>query len=571
MNRIRFTSLLLVIALLLALAACSSTPATNDTPATDTPATDTPATDTPAADTDEPAADTDEPVVNEPAPFELPIVTEPTTVKFWWPTVGEMLEDAGYEKADAYLYFQEMEKRTGVHVEIDVPDESAASTQFGLILASQDLPDFMERFSVFYTQGMDHAIEEEMIIPVSNYKELMPNFFNYINADEDLRKQSTTDSGYVAGIPFIKISLSGEAEKNWCGMATRQEWLDELNMEVPTTYDEMTELLAAMKANYSDTMPYPMKLMSMNGDFINSFGNAFHGGYNFSGDWMQIDGKVTHGILTDGYKQFYQLIKSWIDAEYIDPDFVAQGNLWLDPDESQSDEFGVFNIAYANATMYLQLNQDRPYTLVGIPILKVNEDDELPHIGYTLDKAGEQSCIMYTSEHAELICKWWDYLFTEEGILLSNYGVEGQTFRYNENGEPEWIPEAFTSDDPRWNNTHFQCAYLLFNSPGVVHFDRELTLVDPMAVAVHDVWINSYDTQYNYPSSAALTMEEQEQYTSIMTDLNTFISEEKVKFLTGEYSFDNGDWETMVENIKAMGIEEAVALKQAALDRYNAR
>ena len=566
-------SLILAIAMLFTLAACSKTPATNDnnTPAdTNTPSdTNTPADDNTQDDANTPD-DSDEPADTEIPAFQLPIVDEPVTVKFWWPTVEEMLEDKGYDTSEPYLYFQEMEKRTGVHVDIDVPDATAAQTQFGLVLASGEYPDFMENFSKYYTAGMDHAVEEDLIVPLNDKQDIMPNFFAYINADEEIRKQCTTDAGYVPGVPFIKISLKGEPEKNWCGMAARGEWLDELGMEVPTTYDEMTTLLGAMKEKYSDTAPYPLKLLCMQGDFVNQFGNAFHGGYNFSADWMQIDGKVTHGILTEGYKQFYELIRSWIVAEYIDPDFLAARNLWLEPAESTSDEFGVFSISYTNTKMYLDVNADRDYTLVGIPVLRVDENTPV-HIGYTLDKATDKSVIMADSEYVDILCKWWDYFFTDEGILLGNYGVEGQTFEYNENGEPEWIPEAFYSTDPRWNNTHFQCAYLLFNTPGVVHFDRELTVQDPMAVAIHDVWIQSYDTEYNYPAAAAMTVDEQERYTDIMTDINTFISEQKAKFLTGELSFENGDWETFVDQVRGMGIEEAVELKQAAYDRYNKR
>ena len=68
-----------------------------------------------------------------------------------------------------------------------------------------------------------------------------------------------------------------------------------------------------------------------------------------------------------------------------------------------------------------------------------------------------------------------------------------------------------------------------------------------------------------------MTMEEQERYTDIMTDINTFISEQKAKFLTGELSFENGDWETFVDQVRGMGIEEAVQLKQDAYDRYISR
>ena len=42
-----------------------------------------------------------------------------------------------------------------------------------------------------------------------------------------------------------------------------------------------------------------------------------------------------------------------------------------------------------------------------------------------------------------------------------------------------------------------------------------------------------------------------------------------VKFITGNESLDNYD--TMVNTIKSMGIDNAIAVYQAALDRFNKR
>jgi len=65
------------------------------------------------------------------------------------------------------------------------------------------------------------------------------------------------------------------------------------------------------------------------------------------------------------------------------------------------------------------------------------------------------------------------------------------------------------------------------------------------------------------------TAEESAELARIMTDIDTYRTEMTYKFITGQESLDNFD--AFVEQIKSQGIEDAVELQQAALDRYNAR
>lgn len=65
------------------------------------------------------------------------------------------------------------------------------------------------------------------------------------------------------------------------------------------------------------------------------------------------------------------------------------------------------------------------------------------------------------------------------------------------------------------------------------------------------------------------TAEESSRYASIMNDVTTFYDEMVNRFIMGVEPMDNFD--QFVETIKAMGIEEAIAIQQAALERYNSR
>ena len=581
MKHTRLISLLLVLSLMAALlAGCGSESTTPDTPSdSDSTVTDTPATpaedgkdSTPAdtSDSSDASGETEAPAdTQDYTPIELPLVDEPVTVRYWWPSVAGLLtRDMG--SAEDYRYFREMEERTGVHVEIEVPND--ASTQFGIMMASEDYPDFIENFGMYYTAGLDNAIEEELVAPLEEYADSIPNIMRIVNSSEDLHRKVYTDDGHLAGIPTLSMRRYAATYNsgNWAGYVVRQDWLDEMDMDVPTTYDEMTDVLAGMKANHGDDA-IPFQLSCYNGTFMFAMGSMFFSGYNISADWIQVDGEVKYSPMQDGWKEYLQLLNSWYEAGYLDPDLMSAVSLWTTAATCTTDQFGVFPIIYTHSADIVSVGTSEipGYAITGIAPLKTSADAE-EHVCVRGGIGGSvNSCIMADSDYIELIGQWWDYFFTPEGILLGNYGIEGETYTYNEDGNPEWIKEAFTSDDPAWNLSMIQYENLLYNTPGYIENDREYCMVDEAGMAMLDLWNRDSVGDWNYPSSATMTAKESEEYASIMNDINTYVQEVSSKLLIGDMSFD--DYDNFISQLENMGIDRAIACKQAALDRYNAR
>ena len=74
--------------------------------------------------------------------------------------------------------------------------------------------------------------------------------------------------------------------------------------------------------------------------------------------------------------------------------------------------------------------------------------------------------------------------------------------------------------------------------------------------------------QYIRPTIPALsfTEEEREVINSIYTEIQTYKDEMINKFIMGKETLDNFD--NFVETLNSMGIEEVLAVEQAAYDRY---
>ncbi len=67
----------------------------------------------------------------------------------------------------------------------------------------------------------------------------------------------------------------------------------------------------------------------------------------------------------------------------------------------------------------------------------------------------------------------------------------------------------------------------------------------------------------------SMTSDEATEFNTTMSDVNTYIRRNGPKFIMGVEPMEN--FGAFVEEIKNMGIDEMIAIKQASYDRYNER
>ena len=80
------------------------------------------------------------------------------------------------------------------------------------------------------------------------------------------------------------------------------------------------------------------------------------------------------------------------------------------------------------------------------------------------------------------------------------------------------------------------------------------------------IWDSVTDGAYDYPSFVTLTSSESESFSKTYSDINSYVQEMILKFIIGEESLDN--WDSYVDNVKAMGIDTCIEIKQDGYDRY---
>ena len=175
-----------------------------------------------------------------------------------------------------------------------------------------------------------------------------------------------------------------------------------------------------------------------------------------------------------------------------------------------------------------------------------------------------------------------DTMYTEEGTNCTTWGtIEGDpinpewtqghgTYTVDENGvkhETEWANQMTENfyDGAFANKYRYAMSHVSFPRWGAA---------DYLAATREENYVNSAmmwaeaSNALEYPSAIVLSTDAQKAVAEI-ENMNTYISEMTYKFITGVEPLTNFD--TYMDTLQKMGIEELIALYQQAYDNFNAR
>lgn len=500
----------------------------------------------------------------------LPLTHEETTLSYWCAT--NFGGNAAISSWNEHLGLARAQEKTGVKLEIHECNMTVEKEQFSLMLASGDLMDILVGFEAQYASGADNAIEEDLIINLLDYIEYAPVYAQLLEADPAWRAEQETEGGNIASFMtlYTKVSWIGQS------VAIRGDWLQDLNLEVPTTYDEYFEVLSAFKKTYDPE--YTLNIGS-------ALGNSwFEGGYGIAvsaaGSASTNDFYVENGTVYDGYTSqrfldYLTMLHQWYEAGLISNDYVTAGNLeFFEADYASliaAGEFGCVLGAGGLLGSYAALSDDEDFSFIPSYAPRLTEDPTLcylPPVSYTGSNFAPS--VAQTCENIALAMAFLDFFYTEEGVELANYGIRGESFDYDENGVPQLSELITGAGDVSAALTPYKVNISTISDPNA----QTRAMMTESACQIMQFWsedqadlIGQGNNAY-YPSGVSLTAEELEQVTSHLADIATHVSETVPKFILGTLSLD--EWDSYCQQIKDMHIEDVVAIYQASYDRYMA-
>lgn len=487
------------------------------------------------------------------------------TITYWTPlhsNAAQVLTDWNDNEC-----FQELERRTGIHVQFIHPPVGQDLEQYNLMVASRDLPDII---SYDYPNGADSAVDEKIYRPLDDLMEYSPNMQAIIDSDPEIRKQMTTNNGHIWGwgqfnLPENQGDKGQYSISPWAGPAVRADWLEDLNMDVPETIDDWHEMLVAFRDQKGATVPLilPKKGRSGQSIFVSAFG--------VGSDFYRVDNVVKFGPIEPGFKDYLTLMNQWYTEGLLDPDFAAtasDSNFYAE--YLTTGRAGSITVTYQDIVpLYNSLFENGEGRIAAVPYPVLKEGDHL-HLGSispiveTGNGRRDYLTTAVSDDRLETVCRWRDNWYTDESTMLFNYGIEGRSYNM-EDGKPVFT-DLIANNPDGLDYAVSSWKYKLFCGPYIYN---AFAMPDPQIEASWasiSTWISNNDRADQMPPSS-VPVEYANEYSSIMTEVNTYQDQMILSFIMGMEPLDNFD--AFVAEMKKLGIEKAIEYQQMGLDIYN--
>jgi putative aldouronate transport system substrate-binding protein len=502
--------------------------------------------------------------------YDLPLA-EPGSLTYTFATVDNYYSAKSYN--ENLPVWAEIEARTGIKIEWQATAGSDYDDAMAVrIGANSDLPDFLR-----IPNGMQPVLlgTDGIALPLNDLiDQHAPNIKAFLEEFPDIKRMMTAPDGNIYAIPSV-VSDAGQSDPY--GLLIRQDWLDQLGLERPTTLEEWYTTLKRFKVEIleangvNDVAP----LLGGNGnlDAILEFGVALGLKTYYSLGWQpDADGKITYDWVDDRMKE----VLIWVNRLYteglIDPRFHESSHddrLQLVTTNNVGADVDFLNRATEWNTIQAQAgNTDAQWVIVQPPVSEQHTTSfyELygPLSGWFM--------ISSRIDQPEIAIKWMDYIWaSDEGNTLVTYGLEDVTYTVGDNDRlvfTDWVTDNPDGLDPssalRFYGAYPNTPWTRAASGPLSGVAWDVLAVDPVAYA------NAQEmAEYLVPQYPLIqpTREESDENADILADLNTYMWESLLKFALGQESIEEG-WADYVDTMKSLGLDRLIEVQQGMYDRY---
>ncbi|MDR1061846.1 MAG: extracellular solute-binding protein [Clostridiales bacterium] len=502
----------------------------------------------------------------------LPITTEDITLTYFMPLNPKVTKTC--KDYSEVLYYQELEKRTGIKIRFIHPAMGSESEQLNLAISSGDLPDLCWQgwtgYPGGYTKALKDGIATDLREPIEQWA---PNLMKTYEQWPVVRVDTSTDNGEIVIFPIIYVDMEQISQS---GFFMRYDWLEKLGLEPPETMDDWHAVLTAFKTQdpngngLADEIPFSPVGGNNSDTQIVKFASA----WRLDGDFLRWGDHAVYSPLEPDFKIFVETMREWYAEGLIDPQYLANDQKMVDDLMGTSVAGSAFERnSKTSALMTIFKTTDPDGVVQGVRFPVASEGGVPANVNAWLVPINQGGAtISRQNKYVEESVKWFDYLYSDEGFYLGNWGPEGaEMTEIGEDGLPR-LTEYATSNPDGLSMDEAICRICPGGMDSARRYDPRLytqrMMIFPQQFDTAEIWDSGTDFSLRYPN-VSFKEDEVSEVTSLLNDINTYKREMMHKMIMGQIGMDQYD--TFIATMKGMGADRLVEYHQSALDRYLAR
>ena len=460
----------------------------------------------------------------------------------------------GYDESshdwETNLFLKRMQEETGVVFEYrQQTDTEVWAQRKKEILLGTDLPDVLFKAQLNASEIRDMAAAG-ILIDLKPYLEAYaPDLWALLQARPDVLAAITLPDGTIPALPSVSELPNNEL------MWINTKWLSALGLEMPTTAEELTEVLRAFKTRdpnrngKADEVP-----LSFIGMWeLRFLAHAF--GINDNDYYIHLeDGTVSSGLMTAEYRSFL----TWLNQLWNEGLIDHQGFVTVDSLRQITDS--------SAAIPYGMMLSSTPLTVV--PSQALDQYSVLPALTYQGEKVyrdllGEVTrgtfAITRNCKDPGRLLSWVNRLYTPEGSLLIQVGKEGEEYFLNEDGTWDWMADLETVA-----NSVLPASTLADGgvAPGIIRADFQLKYIDESTQRlVTEMLRGREDAKMPFPL-VYLSQEDETRAAELQAKIAPYAEQQLAAFVAGDLAISDENWEAFQQGLKDRGLEDMIALWQ---------
>ncbi|MHB1454408.1 MAG: extracellular solute-binding protein [Saccharofermentanales bacterium] len=462
-------------------------------------------------------------------------------------------------------FFVKYEKMTNIKIVWDIYSTSERITKKTLAFASGNPPDVMCMLDAFSSADIVDLAAQSAILPIGDLlSKWAPNVKKALDTNASAKKSVTALDGKIYSVPYI-VSVPGH-DDFLSKVFINTTWLDNLGLQMPTTYDELLGVLRQFKNGDPNANGQPDEIPIAIPAFDPMFAGAPKGiSWSCKNDRMYVDstGTVNYFMASTAYRDSLKFFKTLYSENLADKN-VFEGKTTVEA-RASTGRVGVFT-TFAGI-LALPERELKNYEI--LPPIKatatskptVMSSPKLMPFAFVVTAAAK------SGQKMEAALRWVDYFFTTDGFIVEQYGFpSGGYYKKLANGKLQILPGKTDTMRykvapgyvlPSWSTLACKDAWQVKAEADMTEADKFFKNVDEgQTNQYYRPLIQPYSihTLYFAKTDSALLV-------SKMDGIHSAAYNDGLSFVRGDANIDTG-WNEYIENLKRLGLENIVSIYQ---------